>query len=36
MQPVAVKTTEAHLKEWKFIFTDCGIATSKEIEVIGN
>jgi hypothetical protein len=36
MQPIAVKTTEAYLKEWKFTFTDSGIANSKDIETIGN
>jgi hypothetical protein len=31
-----VKLTEAQLLDWKFRFTDNGIATSKEIEEIGN
>lgn len=36
MQPLQVKHTVAELKGWKFLFEDYGIATSKEIEAIGN
>jgi hypothetical protein len=36
MQQLQVKHTDAELLEWRFRFADCGIATSKEIEAIGN
>ena len=36
MQQLQVKHTDAELVGWRFRFAGCGIATSKEIEAIGN